>query len=67
MPLVGYQWFQVTGVLMIFFFLVTAFSSPAFRQPGLMRYHIKVGRLTILVGLVHMFFALAALFFQWFP
>ena len=67
MPLLGYQWFQVTGALMVFFFLATALSSPAFRQPGLMKYHIKTGRLTILVGFVHMFFALSALLFQWFP
>jgi hypothetical protein len=67
MPLFGYQWFQVTGILMVFFFLASAITSPAFRQKGLLKHHMQVGKFTILVGLVHMLFALSALFFQWFP
>jgi hypothetical protein len=67
MPLFGYQWFQVTGALMVFFFLASAITSPAFRQQGLLKYHIKIGKFTILFGFIHMFFALSALLFQWFP
>ena len=67
MPLLGYQWFQVTGALMVFFFLATAITSPAFRQKGLLKYHMKIGGFTILVGFIHMFFALSALLLQWFP
>jgi len=63
MPLLGYQWFQITGVLMVFFFLSSAFSSPVFRQKGLMKYHMRIGKFTILFGFLHMFFALSALFF----
>ncbi len=67
MPLLGYEWFQITGLTLGLFFVITAVSSPTFRQPRLMRYHIKIGRLAILFGFVHMFFALSALFFQFFP
>ena len=67
MPLLGYQWFQVTGLLFGVFFIAQALTSPAFRQKGLLKYHIKLGKFTILFGLIHMFFALSALLFQWFP
>ena len=67
MPIYGYYLFQITGALLAAFFLTSAISSPLFRWPRLMKYHMKVGKFTILFGLVHMFFALSALFFQWFP
>jgi len=67
MPLLGYQWFQVTGAIMVFFFLSSAITSPLFRQPRLLKYHMKVGRFTILFGFIHMFFALSALLFQFYP
>jgi hypothetical protein len=67
MPLFGYQWFQVTGLVFAIFFITQALTSPAFRQQGLLKYHIKIGKFTILFGFIHMFFALSALFFQFFP
>ena len=67
MPLFGYEWFQVTGTLMVFFFISSAFSSPVFRQPRLMKYHMRIGKFTILFGFVHMFFALSALFLGFYP
>lgn len=66
MPIYGYYMFQITGSLLAAFFLITAVSSPTFRQPKLMKYHIKIGKFTILFGLIHMFFALSALFFGFF-
>jgi len=58
-----FVWFGlITGV----FFFISAISSPVFRQPGLMKYHIKIGKFTILFGFIHMLFALSALFFGFF-
>jgi len=58
-----FVWFGlVTGV----FFLISVISSPVFRQPKLMKYHMKVGKFTILFGFIHMLFALAAVFFGFF-
>ena len=67
MAILGYEWFQLTGMVLIPFFLATAFSSPLFRQAGLMRYHISLSRYTILLAFVHMFFALSALLLGFFP
>ena len=67
MAVLGYEWFQLTGMILIPFFLITVFTSPLFRRPSLMRYHIMLSRYTILIGLMHMFFALSALLFGFFP
>jgi len=52
---------------MVFFFISSAVSSPLFRQKDLMRYHMKIGKFTILFGFIHMFFALSALFLGFYP
>ena len=67
MTVLGYEWFQLTGMALMPLFLVTVFTSPLFRQHGLMRYHIVVSRYTISLGFIHMFFALSALLLGYFP
>jgi hypothetical protein len=54
-----FMWFGlVAGV----FFFISAFSSPVFRQPDLMKYHMKAGKFTILFGFLHIALAIAAVF-----
>ena len=65
--MLGYQWFQITGMVLIPLFLATAISSPLFRRPGLMKHHIRLGKLAIALGAVHVLFALSALFLGLFP
>ena len=68
MPVYGLFLYQITGLYFLLpLFLATIIASPLLRQPRLMRYHIALGKYTILVGLVHMFFALSALFFGYLP
>ena len=55
-----YVWF---GLIAGLFFSISAISSPVFKQPKLMKYHMKMGKFTILFGFLHMIFALSALFF----
>jgi len=55
-----FVWF---GVLAGMFFFISAISSPVFKQKCLTKYHMKVGKFTILFGFMHMVFALAAVFF----